>query len=135
MPKLLSYTRTGTTWAFKTQYFIGGFSGENSAGGVDFAYTNNGNNVSAICDDFFWASGNYMMATNFVSAPNFNLIYGLEGISYAGNNSVTATTPTANKDTDLFIDLDPNGNDKGGLGDVEVFDASACFDTCTTSIP
>lgn len=126
--KVMSYSRTGTTWAFNQQYFVGanaGLDGENSAGGVDFAYKEVDGDVSADCDEFFWASGNFMQVKY-----HSGLVYGLEGISYAGNNSVSAASPTANQDTDLFIDYDPLSNAKGGIGDVEVFDASECFDLC-----
>jgi len=131
---VMSYTRTGTTWSFNKQYFVGGkvssaLPGENAAGGVDFAYKEVGGDVSAVCDDFFWATGNYMNVRNLASSDR---VYGIEGISYAGNNAASAPITTANQDTDLFIDL--NGtysvSDKGGIGDVEVFDANVCFDIC-----
>ncbi|WP_166387749.1 hypothetical protein [Polaribacter sp. 11A2H] len=129
--KVFSYSRT-SAWNFNKQYFVGanaGADGENSAGGVDFAYKELNGDISADCDNFFWASGNYMDASNISGK-----VYGLEGISYSGNNSSTAVSPTANKDTDLFIDL--NGSystgDKLGIGDVEVFDANSCFiDICS----
>jgi hypothetical protein len=56
----------------------------------------------------------------------------MEGISYGGNSSFSLSSPNANQDTDYFFDF--NGvlgtQDKGFVGDVEVFDANACFDIC-----
>ncbi len=130
--KVMSYSLTGTNWNIKTQYFVGanaGLDGENSAGGVDFAYTEQNDNVSAVCDEFFWASGNYMSARNGA----VSLIYGLEGINYNGNNSASTASPNANQDTDLFIDFDgvSGTGPKGSIGDVEVFDCYECIDPCT----
>jgi len=129
--KVMSYTKTGPSWSFTFRYFVGGFSGENSAGGVDFAYKEINGDVSAECDQFFWASGNYLQARNLPS-PVSDRVYGLEGIAYTGNNSVSDPFGTANQDTDIFIDL--NGaytwEVKGSIGDVEVFDANDCFDLC-----
>lgn len=129
--KVLSYTKSGASWSFNQQYFVGGFSGENSSGGVDFAYKEIEENVSAECDQFFWASGNYMQARN-LPIPGSDRVYGLQGIAYTGNNDVADPIGTANQDTDIFIDL--NGvytwEVKGSIGDVEVFDADDCFDLC-----
>ncbi len=126
--KVLSYDLSGGSWGFNTQYFVGtnaGNDGENSAGGVDFI--NKSEDGSLICDEFIWASGNFMNARNTV-----NKIYGIEGIEYSGNNSASTASPNANLDTDYFFDL--NGVlgfvDKGNIGDVEVFDANNCFDIC-----
>jgi len=130
--KALSYSRTGTTWTSNLQYFVGGklsptMDGENSAGGVDFAYRESDSDINAGCDDYFWCTGNYMDARNATDK-----IYGMEGINYSGNNSTTAPSPTANQDTDYFYDF--NGTlgtaDKGFIGDVEVFDANECFNIC-----
>jgi hypothetical protein len=125
--RTISYNLSAGTWSFHKQYFIGGFvafDGENSAGGVDFAYGGDGN---LDCSEFIWASGNYMDARNTT-----NKIYGIEGVDYNGNNSITTPQPNANQDTDYFIDF--NGvlgtTDKGNIGDVEVFDANECFNTC-----
>lgn len=125
--KVMSYIYT-PGWVFDTQYFVGGFGGENSAGGVDFYYPEIGGDISSFCGQAFWATGNYMDArTN-----NPNKIYGIEGIQYSGNNIVSAPTPTANQDTDYFVDYNaPLGTqDKGHIGDVEVFDNNDCFDVC-----
>ncbi len=125
--KVFSYSRTPATWNLNVNYyFVGRNLGTNSAGGVDFAYTEQNGDVSAECDEFFWASGNYMEARN--SAVGY--IYGLEGIAYTGNNVTSDPFPTANQDTDWFIDADNSTSQKGGIGDVEVFDCTACIDPC-----
>lgn len=126
--KTMSYSKIGA-WSFNKDYFVGdGASGLNSSGGVDFAYTEIDEDISAVCDEFFWNSGNLMSARN----SNLNaegLVYGIQGISYSGNNPSTDPAPTANQDTDLYIDFDGSGswNIKGAIGDVEVFDANTCF--------
>ena len=126
---VVSYSRTAS-WAFNRQYFVGGdlrpnySNGGNSAGGVDFAYTEVNRNPSAKCDEFFLATGNAMLARNSSISP----IYGIEAIKYSGNLSSNAPMPTANQDTDWFIDFDGSnsGNPKGSIGDVEVFDCTEC---------
>ena len=106
-----------------------GRDGENSAGGVDFAYKERDGDVSAECDEFFWTTGNFMETSD----SSFGKVYGMQGISYSGNNS-NYSSPVAgqNKNTDLFIDFDGVGGTgpKGGIGDVEVFDCSECVDPC-----
>lgn len=124
---VVSYTRTGT-WTFNKQYFVGGnagLPGANSAGGVDFAFTEVDRNPSAKCDEYFLATGNYMFATNSSISP----IYGIQAIAYSGNLADSAPTPTANRDTDWFIDFDGLGGTavKGTIGDVEVFDCTECI--------
>lgn len=123
-----SYTRTNT-WSLNPSYFVGRGTGENSAGGVDFSYTEKDQNRSFECDEFFWVSANYMDVRNGM-VP---LAYGLQGIDYEGNNSSSAPAPTANQDTDIFIDFDGASGvgPKGSIGDVEVFDCTACIDPCT----
>lgn len=128
--KVMSYNKSGV-WSFNTQYFVGanaGADGENSAGGVDFYPTERNGDISAFCDESFWATGNYMNTRD----PNLNLVYGIQGIDYSGNNSYSTTAPNANQDTDVFIDFDglDGVSTKGTLGDVEVFDANKCFDLC-----
>lgn len=128
--KVMGFSRT-SGWLFDRKYFIGGDvggDGENSAGGVDFAYSEMGGNPTSQCDEFFWASGNYMMARNGNIVP----IYGIQGVSVSGNLSSSAPQPTANQDTDLFIDFDGLGGTefKGQIGDVEVFDCAACVEPC-----
>lgn len=130
--KVISYSLNGTSWSFNTQYFVGsnaGLDGENSAGGVDFAYTEQDENVSAVCDEFFWTTGNFMAVRNGA----VSLAYGMQGIDYSGNNSASTPAPNANQDTDLFIDFDgfSGTGPKGTIGDVEVFDCYECIDPCT----
>ncbi len=124
-----SYSRIGN-WVFNRQYFVGQdlrptwSDGGNSAGGVDFAYTEVSRNPSAKCDEYFLSTGNYMAARNSSIFP----IYGIEAINYSGNLSSSTPMPTANKDTDWFIDFDGLGGTgiKGTIGDVEVFDCTEC---------
>lgn len=128
--KVMSYNKGGS-WNYNLQYFVGanaGADGENSAGGVDFYPTEQDGDISAFCDESFWATGNYMRnRTN-----NLSLIYGIQGIDYTGNNSFSVAAPNANQDTDIFIDFDglDGTSTKGNIGDVEVFDANRCYDLC-----
>lgn len=132
LAKVLSYNLSGTTWVANLQYFVGGNAGrdgENSAGGVDFSASEVDGNISAECNSLFYVTGNYMFG-NAESPGDF--MYGIQGIDYNGNNSRSAPFPTANQDTDIFIDLDGDttGGQKFEIGDVEVFDASECIDLC-----
>ncbi|MGB1307703.1 MAG: hypothetical protein ACPG6B_02250, partial [Oceanihabitans sp.] len=72
--KVMSFNKSGS-WNFNVQYFVGGSAGadgENSAGGVDF-YTNElDEDISAVCNESFWATGNWM----FTRTPNLSLVYG-----------------------------------------------------------
>lgn len=113
-----SYNRSGSSWNSNTQYFVGGFTGKNSAGGVDFAFVGD-DKTPVKCEEFIWASGNYLEAISVTSGR----VYGLQGIKYSGN--ILATAPS----TDLFIDYNPpiyNFAQKGDIGDVDVFDADLC---------
>ncbi len=125
-----SFTLSGTTWNLNQFYFIGanaGADGQNAAGGVDF-YANRRENNQVSCDESFWATGNFIS----YRAGSGGRIYGIQGINYSGNNSASAPIPTANQDTDLFIDFDGIYSTmfKGGVGDVEVFDSNDCYDLC-----
>ncbi len=130
--KVMSYSRSGTTWSFNLEYEVGGFTGENSAGGVDFAYREQEDNLNAGCDDIFWASGNYL-GSGVLGAGR--RIYGIEGISYSGNIQEDFTDPTSNVFTDILIDNDDDTSffEKYAQGDVETFDADNCFDLCAFS--
>jgi hypothetical protein len=126
-----SFTRPGSSWNLNKFYFVGGtvgLDGHNAAGGVDF-YSNSREGGGSNCDESFWASGNFMP---FQQGGPSDRVYGIQGIKYSGNNSASAPFPTANKDTDLFIDFDQlySWAFKGGVGDVEVFDSNDCYDLC-----
>jgi hypothetical protein len=115
-----SYNKIGNAWVSNTQYFVGGFTGKNSAGGVDFAYKSDEKGGVKDCDDFVWNSGNYLEAKGVTTGR----VYGLQGIKYTGNTLAGASS------TDLFIDYNPptyNFAPKGDIGDVDVIDANACF--------
>ena len=108
---IFEYKKTGTTWAVTYPFFSGGSSGNNSAGGVSYGGRESGG--SFIKDDIVWASQNYGIPLN-----NTYKSYGVQGISSTGN------TATTNGATDLFIDANAGTNDKGGIGDVDVFESS-----------
>ncbi|MBD8083901.1 hypothetical protein [Chryseobacterium caseinilyticum] len=115
-----SYNNTGSGWNFNTQYAVGGFTGKNAAGGVDFQYIGDDKNLVQ-CEEFVWVSGNYLEA----AAISPGRVYGIQGIKYPGNTVATAPS------TDLFIDYNPpvyNFAMKGDIGDVDVIDADQC--TC-----
>lgn len=111
---IYEYEKTGITWTATVPFFVGGFTGQNSAGGVDYGAKESAGSFST--DAIVWASGNYMP-----TALNSYLVYGIQGISKLGNSA--AITP--NTATDLYIDRNAGGtNNKGGIGDVDVFDSS-----------
>lgn len=113
-----SYNKIGSSWNSNTQYFVGGFTGKNAAGGVDFAFVGD-DKTPVKCEEFIWASGNYLEAAS-VSPGR---VYGLQGIKYAGNTLTSAPS------SDLFVDYNPpiyNFAQKGDIGDVDVFDADTC---------
>lgn len=116
------YHLSGGVWTFGFSYFIstfpgGAYSGQNSAGGIDFG-TNSLNENKIICDSKIWATGNYLMYT--LPTPSF--LYGIQGINSSGNNVTT------NNATDIFVNSRriPNSTGssaaKGFMGDVELFD-------------
>lgn len=128
--KTQSFSRSGGSWSFNQQYFLGGNAGadgENAAGGVDFSNREVDDDVDSECGSQFWATSNFMevrAVTGFA--------YGLQGVSYAGNTSSSTPVPNASQDTDLFVDFNGtyNTSDKNTIGDVETFDASECFNLC-----
>lgn len=111
--KVSEYKKVGATWTLTNPFYSGTYaSGNNSAGGVDYG----GRETSGafIKDDIVWASQNAGIPAN-----NTYWSYGVQGISSSGN------TATTNGATDLFIDANQGGaNNKGGIGDVDVFDSS-----------
>jgi len=106
------YNKVGTSWLVTNPFYTGKNPGKNAAGGVDYGGREKAG--AFIKDDIVWASTNWAQPSN-----NLYLVYGVEGISSLGNNSTT------NGSTDLFIDANAGGgNNKGGIGDVDVFDSS-----------
>ena len=109
---IFEFTKSGTSWNVTNPFFVGQNPGKNSAGGVDYG----GRQVAGkfIKDDIVWASQNWARPL-----PYLYLVYGYQGISSSGN------TATTNGTTDLFIDANSGGTDnKGGIGDVDIFDSS-----------
>lgn len=109
---IFEFIKTGTTWTATVPFFVGNNPGKNSAGGVAYG----GREVSGnfIKDDIVWGSMNWSWPVNISYG-----VYGVQGMSSSGNN---ATTYNA---TDLFIDANASGNNnKGGIGDVDVFESS-----------
>lgn len=129
---VFTLNKEGGNWiASNSEIYVGGFTGLNSAGGVDFYFTSQNENKSFVCDENLWASGNYMMSRGTGNSTN-QTIYGIQGISINGNLLLDTTTNISSFDTDLYIDLDGvyGTFTKGGIGDVEVFDCSECGDPC-----
>ncbi len=122
---IFEYKKVAGTWTITNPFYIGGFSGANSAGGVDYG----GKEVSGSFtrDGLVWGSQNFGIPAlnNPLFYPGLNfanlsyLTYGVEGIDGSGNLAAT------NGITDLFIDANAGGsNNKGGIGDVDVFDSN-----------
>jgi hypothetical protein len=123
LSKILEYLPSGTSWIPGSNFYTGDYSiGDNSAGGVDYGDRENGGNFTK--DDIVWATANAMNYNNGSGV----VLYGVQGMSSSGNSSITS----ANTATDLFIDYDHvyNTSNKGGHGDVEIFDSSCpCNDS------
>lgn len=122
---IFEYKKVGVTWSLTNPFYVGGFSGANSAGGVDYG----GKEVSGsfVKDGLVWGSQNFGVPAlnNPLFYPGLNfanlsyLAYGVEGIDGSGNAAAT------NGSTDLYIDANAGGaNNKGGIGDVDVFDSN-----------
>ena len=116
--RIFEYKKVGTTWAITNPFFTGTYStGNNSAGGVDYGGRETGGVFTK--DDIVWGSQNAGIPVNFPPGGFSYWSYGVQGISSSGN------TATTNGATDLFIDANQGGaNNKGGIGDVDVFDSS-----------
>jgi hypothetical protein len=114
------YSKSGISWIPANNFYVGGSTGKDSAGGVDYGVRETSINPSSFkCDDFVWATGNYM---NLI-ASGTGLVYGVQGISSSGNNP----SPSANMRTDIFLDFDNIYSFfKGAQGDVEVFRKNCC---------
>lgn len=113
--QVFEFVKSGITWGSGNNFYVGnnaGTAGANSAGGVDYGRRQITKD-SFKCNDLIWASSNYMIV------PSKGYFYGVEGMSATGNSATVINNPT----TDLYIDY--NGsygtNDKGGIGDVEIF--------------
>ena len=133
---VISYSQSNGSWIFAREYFIGGKTsyseGSNTAGGIDFGYQEEDSFVSAKCDALFYTTVNAALVRSD-AIPLTGRLYGVQGINISGNNSSEVPAPTANRDTDIFIDY--NGEyttaDKEIPGDVEVFDCVECLDPCS----
>ncbi len=124
------YRFNGTIWTPTSHnFYVGGFhllqgvNGSNAAGGVDYGYKQQGNNVYGHCDSTVWVTANYLLTPS--SGSGF--YYGIEGISAGGNRPITQGTK-GNGFTDWVIDLDASSNSYLPLGDVEIYRSS-----CATS--
>lgn len=118
--KVLEYMKSGSSWVTANNFYVGGSTGNDSAGGVDYGIRETATNPSKYkCDDIVWATGNYMKP----SALSGGLVYGVQGMSSSGNNP----SLTMNMKTDLFLDYDTvYSYFKGAEGDVEVFRNNCC---------
>ncbi len=122
--KVLRYDLSGSGWSMALKYFVGGYvtddypdipatTGENSGGGVAFGNTMVTSSSIIGCDELVWSSVNYFESGDF-------LLYGMQGMDANGN--------TEDNTQDIIIDYDGNlfdFNQKGDLGDVEIFKCSA----------
>lgn len=139
------FVYTGGSWTTGNNFYLGFdlslhgapnvLAAKNAAGGVDYANRQSRDLSSYKCDDIVWASGNAMATTSLVVFGGYpNYVYGVQGMSGAGNNA----TLSINQTNDLYIDYNctgwPHYNNpptqtetvKGKIGDVDVFDQCAC---------
>ncbi|WP_298305385.1 hypothetical protein [Flavobacterium sp.] len=108
---VFEFIKVGTTWTVTNPFFTGQ-SGKDGAGGVDYGGRETAG--SFIKDDIVWASTNWAKPTNISY-----LVYGVQGMSSSGNSLLTSAS------TDLYIDANAGGsNNKGGIGDVDIFDSN-----------
>ncbi|MEP7321818.1 MAG: LamG-like jellyroll fold domain-containing protein [Saprospiraceae bacterium] len=113
---VFEYELSNGTWiSTNVPHNVGYGSGRNSAGGVDYGYVEKNGIPTAICDGIVWATGNCL---NTAAIPGLCDVYGIEGLSSAGN----APDPS-NGATDIFIDFNHTyGSDqKYQVGDVDLF--------------
>ncbi|MCC7246937.1 MAG: HYR domain-containing protein, partial [Saprospiraceae bacterium] len=109
----------GGVWSVVKEVFTGLGSSNNSAGGVDYGYSDQNGDAMASCDSIIWNTANYMIADH---VPG--VLYGLEGV-----NATIGNAPSPSNDmTDIFADF--NGTystaDKTQIGDVDVFQCVIC---------
>jgi hypothetical protein len=121
--RTFSYEWNGTLWANPRLQHIGSYFSTwnteehaNSAGGVDFGYSNGLEG----CDSMIWNMGD---ALQF--GPQY--IYGIQGHEWPGNSNVPAD-PNYVGTNSLFIDLDGvvQSTKKTQYGDVEIFRDPCC---------
>ena len=138
--KMLRYSLINGTWQMDLKYFVGAWvteqypsiqvtTGENSAGGVSFGPTNVDDSIEG-CDQVVWTTMNYMQI------PDGDLFYGIQGIDVNGNNAAGSSTDP-NWETDIIIDFDgeyDNYNQKGDLGDVELFQSGGSIIASETGL-
>ena len=127
------YNFTGGQWVFNKVFSVGSnvdtelvggsgslipaIDGENSAGGVDFGFRQINGDPLAGRDQIGWFSGNWLHKGNrYVRNSNDDsLYYGAQAIIFDSIGNVK---------TDIVVDFDNNGtnfDDKGQIGDVEIF--------------
>ena len=127
--RVFEYSYSGGSWSFSKNYFVGIYDpndaaqpegkivGSSSGGGVAWGPSSDNTFVDATCDDLVWSTVQCGDAEDVGGRCD---IYGLEGISVMGNDTLTS------KATDIFVGLssDPGENAfrlKNNLGDVELF--------------
>ena len=127
------YNLTGGVWTFNKVFSVGSnvdtelpggsgnttpaIDGENSAGGVDFGFRQKNGDPLAGRDEIGWYSGNWLHKGNryIRDTGDDSLYYGAQAIVFDSVGNVRR---------DIVIDFDNNGtnfDDKGQIGDVEVF--------------
>jgi hypothetical protein len=129
----VQYNLTGGVWTFNKVLSVGSnvdtelpggsgnpvpaIDGENSAGGVDFGFRQKDGDVFAGRDEIGWYSGNWLHKGNryIRNSGDDSLYYGVQAIVFDSVGNVRS---------DIVVDFDNNGtnfDDKGQIGDVEVF--------------
>ncbi len=122
--RVIEYDLSGSTWTQGQTFLIGedipnggtNFNATNSAGGVDYGYNNYGTNTNAgdNCEDAVVMSGDALQYDTMANT----FVYGLQ-ISDRNGNTIGFPSNS------YFVDYDNStgsgeGDDKFGLGDVEV---------------
>ena len=110
----LEYYQVGGVWIPGNSFVTGRTGGRNTAGGVDYGARESNGVVNFECDALVWSSVNYAE-----SLVNGCCIYGAQGSDASGNSS----NQSVNYANDFFIDYNNtyNTQDKGGIGDLEIF--------------
>jgi hypothetical protein len=105
--RVMEFTGSTTNWAFLKKHAVGGGSGNNSEGGIDFT-----------CDGLIYAMGDGLFV-QFPPNPPPILVYGLQIITPASTGPSTSYL--------IDLDNDTTGYDKNFLGDVEVYRCCDCI--------